>query len=60
MKNINPLILVNGALVLFMIANGIIKQDLFTNPFRGAMIFLFGCGIALHLSNDKPEINHKP
>ncbi len=60
MKNINPLILVNGALVLFMIANGIIKQDLFSNPFRGVIIFLCGCALALQLLSDKPEINRKP
>lgn len=56
MKSINRPILTNGAIVVFMIANGIIKQDLFTNPFRGAIIFLLGCALALQLLSDKPKI----
>jgi len=55
MKNINPIVLIKGALVVFMIVNGIIKQDLFTNPFRASVIFILGVAIALHLSKAKNE-----
>lgn len=48
-------IFITAALVIFMIANGIVKQDLFTNPFRGVIIFLCGCAIALQLSSDNPK-----